>query len=221
MPTPTPACRRADRRSTSSSTAAIGDEMLWVGSMPCGPAGRRERSPSACYGTSQRRHAPRASTAWAWGTATAGACRPSPGIHYNWSLPGCISEQYFGLIRNFRRHSFLLLYLFGASPAFVPQLRRRARARTAAAGAGGTLPCRTPPRCAWGAWATRATRAGGAGGELQQPLRRLRRVAAEALTRPTRLRAIGIRNPVANTTSWPPACCRSRTSSTARSAPNA
>jgi glutamate--cysteine ligase len=27
------------------------------------------------------------------------------------------SEQYFDLIRNFRRHSFLLLYLFGASPA--------------------------------------------------------------------------------------------------------
>ena len=38
------------------------------------------------------------------------------GIHYNWSLPGAGSEQYFGLIRNFRRHAFLLLYLFGASP---------------------------------------------------------------------------------------------------------
>ena len=39
------------------------------------------------------------------------------GIHYNWSLPGVTSEQYFALIRNFRRHAFLLLYLFGASPA--------------------------------------------------------------------------------------------------------
>jgi glutamate--cysteine ligase len=39
------------------------------------------------------------------------------GIHYNWSLPGVSSEQYFALIRNFRRHAFLLLYLFGASPA--------------------------------------------------------------------------------------------------------
>ncbi|MBC7956738.1 MAG: glutamate--cysteine ligase, partial [Cytophagales bacterium] len=39
------------------------------------------------------------------------------GIHYNWSLPGVSDEQYFSLIRNFRRHSFLLLYLFGASPA--------------------------------------------------------------------------------------------------------
>ena len=27
------------------------------------------------------------------------------------------SSQYFGLIRNFRRHSWILLYLFGASPA--------------------------------------------------------------------------------------------------------
>jgi len=32
-------------------------------------------------------------------------------------LPGVSSEAYFGLIRNFRRHAFLLLYLFGASPA--------------------------------------------------------------------------------------------------------
>jgi glutamate--cysteine ligase len=39
------------------------------------------------------------------------------GIHYNWSMPGVSSDDYFGLIRNFRRHSFLLLYLFGASPA--------------------------------------------------------------------------------------------------------
>jgi glutamate--cysteine ligase len=39
------------------------------------------------------------------------------GIHYNWSMPGVSSEQYFALIRNFRRHAFLLLYLFGASPA--------------------------------------------------------------------------------------------------------
>jgi glutamate--cysteine ligase len=32
-------------------------------------------------------------------------------------MPGVSSEQYFALIRNFRRHAFLLLYLFGASPA--------------------------------------------------------------------------------------------------------
>ena len=39
------------------------------------------------------------------------------GIHYNWSLPGLSNDEYFALIRNFRRHSFLLLALFGASPA--------------------------------------------------------------------------------------------------------
>ena len=40
------------------------------------------------------------------------------GIHYNFSLPQQLSnDAYFGLIRNFRRQSWLLLYLFGASPA--------------------------------------------------------------------------------------------------------
>jgi len=39
------------------------------------------------------------------------------GIHYNWSMPGVSTDAYFALIRNFRRHSFLLSYLFGASPA--------------------------------------------------------------------------------------------------------
>jgi glutamate--cysteine ligase len=39
------------------------------------------------------------------------------GIHYNWSLPGLGNDEYFALIRNFRRHAFLLLWLFGASPA--------------------------------------------------------------------------------------------------------
>ncbi|MDX5432227.1 MAG: glutamate--cysteine ligase, partial [Halomonas sp.] len=66
------------------------------------------------------------------------------GIHYNVSLPDELwgvlrerdgahdvdlddyrSSRYFGLIRNFRRHSWLLLYLFGASPAldrsFLPE----------------------------------------------------------------------------------------------------
>jgi glutamate--cysteine ligase len=32
-------------------------------------------------------------------------------------MPGVSSEAYFALIRNFRRNAFLLLYLFGASPA--------------------------------------------------------------------------------------------------------
>jgi len=40
------------------------------------------------------------------------------GIHYNWSTPDAQgNDAYFALIRNFRRHCWLLLYLFGASPA--------------------------------------------------------------------------------------------------------
>src|SRR5262249_47965025 len=40
------------------------------------------------------------------------------GIHYNFSLPDARSnDDYFALIRNFRRNGWLLLYLFGASPA--------------------------------------------------------------------------------------------------------
>ena len=39
------------------------------------------------------------------------------GIHYNWSLPGLSEYRILALIRNFRRHAFLLMTLFGASPA--------------------------------------------------------------------------------------------------------
>jgi glutamate--cysteine ligase len=54
------------------------------------------------------------------------------GIHYNFSLPDQRSnDDYFALIRNFRRNSWLLLYLFGASPAvcasFVAGTRARAQ----------------------------------------------------------------------------------------------
>src|SRR5258708_30139166 len=42
------------------------------------------------------------------------------GIHYNLSMPGITTDQYCALIRNFRRRSWLLLYLFGASPAVCP-----------------------------------------------------------------------------------------------------
>jgi glutamate--cysteine ligase len=39
------------------------------------------------------------------------------GIHYNWSMPERSNEEYFALVRNFRRNAWLLFYLFGASPA--------------------------------------------------------------------------------------------------------
>jgi glutamate--cysteine ligase len=94
---------------------AIGDEMLWVGSMPCGlPVD--ETIPIARYGTS---NIGRAKSVYRMGLGYRYGRRMQAisGIHYNWSIPGLSSAQYFALIRNFRRHSFFLLLLFGASPA--------------------------------------------------------------------------------------------------------
>ena len=93
----------------------IGDEMLWVGSMPCGLP-TDETIPIGRYGSS---NVGRAKSVYRMGLGHRYGRRMQTisGIHYNWSLPGVTTEGYFGLIRNFRRHSFLLLYLFGASPA--------------------------------------------------------------------------------------------------------
>jgi len=93
----------------------IGDELLWVGSMPCGlPAD--ETIPIGRYGAS---NVGRAKSVYRIGLSHRYGRRMQTisGIHYNWSMPGVSNEDYFALIRNFRRHSFLLLYLFGASPA--------------------------------------------------------------------------------------------------------
>src|SRR5438067_7442225 len=94
---------------------AIGEEILWCASMPCNlPADHL--IPIGRYGTS---NVGRAKTVYRLGLAHRYGRRMQAisGIHYNFSLPGVGDEQYFGLIRNFRRHSWLLLYLFGASPA--------------------------------------------------------------------------------------------------------
>jgi glutamate--cysteine ligase len=111
----------------------IGDELLWGASMPCGlPAD--ELIPLGRYGDS---NVGRAKTVYRQGLSHRYGRRMQTisGIHYNFSLPQPVwsalqredgdrgSEQdyrnraYFSLIRNFRRHSWLLLYLFGASPA--------------------------------------------------------------------------------------------------------
>ena len=94
---------------------ALGDEMLWVSSMPC-RLPEDDAIPLGQYGTS---NVGRAKTVDRMGLGYRYGRRMQTisGIHYNWSLPDVSSEQYFGLIRNFRRHAFLLLYLFGASPA--------------------------------------------------------------------------------------------------------
>jgi glutamate--cysteine ligase len=94
---------------------ALGEEMLWVSSMPCGlPAD--DDIPLGQYGSS---NVGRAKTVYRSGLGYRYGRRMQTisGIHYNWSVPEVSSAAYFGLIRNFRRHAFLPLYLFGASPA--------------------------------------------------------------------------------------------------------
>lgn len=95
--------------------AALGDEMLWVSSMPCGLP-TDETIPLGRYGSS---NVGRAKSVYRMGLAHRYGRRMQTisGIHYNWSLPGVSSADYFALIRNFRRNAPVVLYLFGASPA--------------------------------------------------------------------------------------------------------
>ena len=95
----------------------IGGQMMWCASMPCGlPAD--DAIPLGRYGSSnvgQAKTVYRAGLAHRYGRRM----QTISGIHYNFSLPEIADPNvaYFSLIRNFRRHSWLLLYLFGASPA--------------------------------------------------------------------------------------------------------
>jgi glutamate--cysteine ligase len=94
---------------------AIGEEILWCASMPCNLPADHLISIGR-YGTS---NVGRAKTVYRLGLAHRYGRRMQAisGIHYNFSLPGVTDDQYFALIRNFRRESWLILYLFGASPA--------------------------------------------------------------------------------------------------------
>ena len=94
---------------------ALGDELMWASSMPCNlPAD--EAIPLGHYGKS---NVGRAKTVYRMGLSHRYGRRMQTisGIHYNFSVPGIGSDGYFALIRNFRRLSWLPLYLFGASPA--------------------------------------------------------------------------------------------------------
>ena len=103
---------------------ALGDEMMWCASMPCGlPAD--DAIPVGRYG---RSNVGRMKTVYRTGLSHRYGRRMQmiSGIHYNFSLPDTIwpipgagepNEAYFALIRNFRRDAWLLFYLFGASPA--------------------------------------------------------------------------------------------------------
>lgn len=124
--------------------AAAGDERMWVSSMPCRLPEQESDIPIGHYGSS---NVGQAKTVYRLGLGHRYGRRMQTisGIHYNWSLPELSSEDYFALIRNFRRQSFLLLLLFGASPAvcssFVQGLQHGLQPLTPGADtdAGGTL----------------------------------------------------------------------------------
>ncbi|MGM9425409.1 glutamate--cysteine ligase [Hydrogenophaga sp. MI9] len=102
-------------RSLRAQGGAAGEEMLWASSMPCGLP-TDETIPLGVYGNS---NVGRAKSVYRMGLGHRYGRRMQTisGIHYNWSMPGIDNDGYFALIRNFRRHAFLLLTLFGASPA--------------------------------------------------------------------------------------------------------
>lgn len=108
-------------------------ELLWAGSMPC-IIGKDEDIPIADYGRSNKgrmKYIYREGLGHRYGRHM----QTIAGVHYNWSLPAdfwaaladCCSssnelqafssDRYFGLLRNFARYSWLIPYLFGASPA--------------------------------------------------------------------------------------------------------
>ena len=113
--------------------AHLGDEMLWTSSMPCRIPTDRV-IPLARYGTS---NVGRMKTIYRRGLGFryGREMQLIAGVHFNYSLPADFwpvyrevlgsalevvdfrSEQYLGMIRNFRRMGWLILYLFGASPA--------------------------------------------------------------------------------------------------------
>jgi glutamate--cysteine ligase len=111
----------------------LGHELLWTASMPCALTADSD-IPVAQYGSS---NSARLKTVYRYGLGHRYGRRMQTiaGIHYNFSLPESFwpwlqsytqntqdvndfrTERYLGLIRNFQRWSWLLVYLFGASPA--------------------------------------------------------------------------------------------------------
>jgi glutamate--cysteine ligase len=111
----------------------IGEELLWVTSMPCAIGGDAD-IPIATYGRSnigRMKHVYRIGLGLRYGRAM----QAISGIHYNYSFPErfwpvlhevrearlrgqeFIDDGYFALLRNYRRLGWLILYLFGVSPA--------------------------------------------------------------------------------------------------------
>jgi glutamate--cysteine ligase len=109
------------------------DQLLWATSMPCIIEGDAS-IPIARYGRSnigRMKEVYRRGLGFRYGRMM----QAISGVHFNYSFPmrfwpvlaealeqrtsdqSFISEQYFALLRNYRRHGWLVLYLFGNSPA--------------------------------------------------------------------------------------------------------
>jgi len=111
----------------------IGEERLWATSMPCMVGGDAD-IPVARYG---RSHSARMKEVYREGLGLryGRLMQAISGVHFNYSFPAqfwavladvrqsratgqeFISDGYFGLLRNYRRHGWIVLYLFGVSPA--------------------------------------------------------------------------------------------------------
>ena len=115
----------------------LNDEILLSASMPCGIQGD-ESVQIANYGNSnigRMKHVYRHGLWHRYGRTM----QAIAGIHFNYSVPDAlwpvlhqltkctdsldnfISSRYFSLIRNFQRIGWIILYLFGASPALCKQ----------------------------------------------------------------------------------------------------
>ena len=109
------------------------DELLWATSMPCAIDGDAS-IPLAQFGSS---NVGQMKTIYRHGLGVryGRIMQAISGVHFNYSfspklwgvlegvnqsrqpLQDFISEQYFGVLRNYRRYGWLVLYLFGTSPA--------------------------------------------------------------------------------------------------------
>jgi glutamate--cysteine ligase len=117
----------------------LGDELLWPASMPC-IMSRDEQIPIARYGRSNAgllRTVYRRGLGLRYGRAM----QAIAGVHFNFSPPTALWRNYaefagsreplasfksaslMGLVRNYRRCAWLVIYLFGSSPAFCKSFR--------------------------------------------------------------------------------------------------
>src|SRR2546430_2947012 len=129
-----------DWSSDVCSSDLLGDELLWATSMPCAIE-RDEDIPLAQYGSS---HVGRMKTVYrnGLGLRYGRMMQAISGVHFNYSSPlpfweaygaargaraggtQFISACYFDLLRNYRRHGWLVLYLFGVSPVVCKSFLR-------------------------------------------------------------------------------------------------